>query len=55
MYKIYFETLQANYNNYDKSYHDLLNFNNGFSIHQKHLRFLAIGLYKSVVNVGIFQ
>ena len=55
MCKIYFQTLQANYNNYDKSYHDLLNFNNGFSIHQRHLRFPAIELYKSVVNVGIFQ
>ena len=40
--KIHFRTLKTVYNNYDKSYHDLLNFSNDVSIHQKHLRFLEI-------------
>ena len=31
--KIHFRTLQIVYNNYDKSYHDLLNFSNDVSIH----------------------
>ena len=52
MCKVQFQTLQAIYNNYDKSYHDLLNFNNGFSIHQRHLRFLATEVYKSVINMN---
>ena len=34
--KIHFRTLQIVYNNYDKSYHDLSNFSNDISIHQKH-------------------
>ena len=52
MCKIYFQTLQAIYNNYDKSYHDLLNFSNGFSVHQRHLRFIAIEVYKSIINMN---
>ena len=35
-----------------KSYHDLLNFSNDVSIHQKHLLFLAIKVYKSVMNIN---
>ena len=35
--KIHCRTLQIVYNNYDKSYHDLLKFSNDVSIHQKHL------------------
>ena len=55
IYKIHFRTLQVVYNNYDKSYHDLLNFSNDVSIQQRHLRFLAIEVYKSLTHVGIFQ
>ena len=40
------------YNSYDKSYHDLLNFSNDVSIHQKHLSFLAIEVYKSLMNMN---
>ena len=39
--KIHFRTLQIVYNNYDKSYHDLLKFSNDVSIHQRHLTFLS--------------
>ena len=50
--KIHFRTLQIVYNNYDKSYHDLLNFSNDVSIHQRHLRFSAIEVYKSLMNIN---
>ena len=50
--KIQFRTLQIVYNNYDKSYHDLLNFSNDVSIHQRHLRFLAVEIYKSLMNIN---
>ena len=49
--KILFLTLQI-YNNYDESYHNLLNFINDVSIHQRHLRFLAIEVYKSLMNIN---
>ena len=49
--KIIFLTLQI-YNNYDESYHNLLNFSNDVSIHQRHLRFLAIEVYKSYMNIN---
>ena len=52
IYKIHFRTLQIVYNNYDKSYHDLLNFSNDVSIQQRHLRFLAIEVYKSLTNIN---
>ena len=41
IYKIDFQTFQIIYNNYDRSYHDLLNSGNDISIHQRHLRYLA--------------
>ena len=50
--KIHFRTLQIVYSNYDKSYHDLLNFSNDVSIHQRYLRFLAIEVYKSLTNIN---
>ena len=50
--KIHLRTLQIVYNDYDKSYHDLLNFNNDVSIHQRHLKFLAIEVYKSLMNIN---
>ena len=50
--KIHFRTLQVVYNNHDKSYYDLLNSSNDVSIHQRHLRFLAIEIYKSAVNIN---
>ena len=50
--KIHFRTLQSVYNNYDKSYQDLLNFSNDVSIHQRHLPFLAIEVFKSLMNIN---
>ena len=50
--KIHFWTLQVVYNNYDKLYHDLLKFSNDVSIHQRHLRFLAVEVYKSLMNIN---
>ena len=50
--KIHFQTLQVSYNNYDKSHHDLLNFSNDVSIHQRHLRFRAIEVYKPLKNMN---
>ena len=49
--KTFFRTLQIVYNNYDKSYHELLNFSDDVSIHQKHFRFLAIEVYKSFISI----
>ena len=46
------QTLQVVYINYDKSYHDLLTFSNDVFIHQTHLRFLAIEVYKSLTNIN---
>ena len=51
--KIHFQTLQVVYNNYYKSYLDLFNFSNDVSIHQRHLRFLAIEVYKSLMNINL--
>ena len=50
--KIHYRTLQIVYDNYDKSYHDLLNFSNDVSIHQRHLRFLPFEVYKSLMNIN---
>ena len=50
--KIHYRTLQIVYDNYDKSYHDLLNFSNDVSIHQKQLQLLAIEVYKSLMNIN---
>ena len=52
VFKVHFQTLQTVYNNYDKSYHDLLNFSNNVSIHQKHLRFLGVEVYKSLMIIN---
>ena len=50
--KMHFRTLQIVYNNYDKSCHGLLNFSNDVSIYQKHIQFLAIEVYKSLMNIN---
>ena len=49
---MHFGTLQIVYNNFDKSYHDLLNFSNEVSIHQRYLRFLATDVCKSLMNIN---
>ena len=50
--KIHFETLQVVYNTYEKSYNELLILNRDISIHQKHLHFLTMEVYKSVNNLN---
>ena len=50
--KMLFRILQIVYNNYDKSYHGLLNFSNDVSILQKHIQFLAIEIHKSLKNIN---
>ena len=49
--KIHIRAFQVVYNDYDKLYHDLFNFSN-VSIHKRHLRFLAIEAYKSLMNMN---
>ena len=43
--KILYRTLQVLYSEYYKSYEELLQNNNDISIHQKHLRILALEVY----------
>ena len=40
--KIHHRTLQVVYDDFNKSYDELLELNNDLSIHQRHLRYLAI-------------
>ena len=42
IWKLHFRTLQVVYNEYDKSYEELLETNKSASIYQTHLQFLAI-------------
>ena len=46
--KIHKRTLQIVYDVYDESYENLLNRSDDISIHEKHLRYLAIEVYKSL-------
>ena len=46
--KIHKRTLQIVYDVYNESYENLLNRSDDISIHQKHLRYLAIEVYKSL-------
>ena len=50
--KTHYRARHVVYNNYDKSCQDLLNFNTDVSIHQRHLRFLAVEVYKSLMNIN---
>ena len=48
--KIYYRTLQVVYREYHKSYEELLQNNKDIYIHQKHLRILALEVYKSIMH-----
>ena len=50
--KIHKRTLQIVYDVYDESYENLLNRSDDISIHQKHLRCLAIEVYKSLIKIN---
>ena len=48
--KIRYRALQVVYSKYHKSYEELLQINKNISIHQKHLRILALEVYKSIMQ-----
>ena len=50
--KIHKRTLQIVYDVYDESYEDLLNTSDNIWIRQKHLRYLAIKVYKSLTKIN---
>ena len=48
--KIRYRTLQVVCREYHKSYEQLLQINKDISIHKKHLRILALEVYKSIMQ-----
>ena len=50
--KIHHSTLQVIYNEYNKSYQELLQLNNIVSIHQRHLQYLALEVFKSLIHLN---
>ena len=58
--KIDHRTQQVVYDDFNKSYDELLELNNDLSIHQRHLRYLAIEVqinnaFKSTIHVVLFR
>ena len=50
--KLHHRTLQVVYDDFDKSYDKLLELNSNLSIHQRHLRYLAIEVFKSIMHLN---
>ena len=50
--KIHHRTLQVVYDDFNKSYDELLELNKDLSIHQRHLRYLAIEVFKSIMHLN---
>ena len=50
--KIHHRALRVVYNEYNKSYGQLLQLNNNVSIHQRHLQYLALGVFKSLMHLN---
>ena len=50
--KLHHRTLKVIYNEYDKSYEELLEMNKSVSIRQRHLQFLATEVYKSLMHLN---
>ena len=50
--KIHLKTLNVVYNEYNKSYQELLQLNNIVSIHQRHLQYLALEVFKSLMHLN---
>ena len=50
--KIHHRTLRVVYNEYNKSYGELLQLNNNVSIHQRHLQYLALEVFKSFMHLN---
>ena len=40
------------YNEYNKSYEELLQLNNKVSVHQRHLHYLALEVFKSLMHLN---
>ena len=52
IFKIHHRTLQVVYNEYNKSYKELLQLNNNVPIHQRHLQYLALAVLKSLMHLN---
>ena len=50
--KIHWRTLRVVYDDYKRTYEELLASHNDISIHEKHLKHLAIEVYKSLANLN---
>ena len=50
--KIHRRTLRVDYDNYNSTYEELLSSHNDIFIHQKHLKHLAVEIYKSLANLN---
>ena len=50
--KIHHRTPQVVYDDFNKSYDELLELNNDLSIHQRDLLYLAIEVFKSIMNLN---
>ena len=52
IHKIHHRSLKIVYNSYDQTYEEILTMSNVTSIHQKHLQFLAIEVFKSIMKLN---
>ena len=50
--KIHHRKLQVVCNEYNKSYEELLQLNNNVSVHQRHLHYLALEVFKSLMHLN---
>ena len=50
--KIHHRTLQVVYDDFNKSYDELLELNNDLFIHQRHLCYFVIEVFKSIMNLN---
>ena len=50
--KSHHRTLRVVYNEYNKSYGELLQLNNNVSIHQRHLQYQALEVFKSLMHLN---
>ena len=50
--KIHHRNFQVVYNEYNKSYKELLQLNNNVSIHQRQLQYLTLEVFKSLIYLN---
>ena len=50
--KMHHRTLQVVYDDFNKSYHELLEQNKNLFIHRIHLRYLVIEMFKSIMHLN---